>query len=132
MIEEREEKLLRYAPDIYLEKFINLCQSDIKEKRKTGIIPGVNIPEQWLKVILNRKESCICATPWNKDMKKTVEDTIKTSINNRLIESINMFEGYLRTQKQRIDEGKNDLYNIQRKLKRAMDYLMRWRGGRMV
>lgn len=116
IIEEREEKLLRYAPYIYLEKYIDLCLSDIQEKRKIGIIPGVNIPEQWLKVIINRPDTCICATPWNKKMEEAIKDAIKTSINNSLIDSINLFEGYLQTQKQRIEEGKIDLYNIQKTL----------------
>lgn len=123
LIKEREEKLLRYAPYIYLEQSIDLCLSNIKEKRNIGIIPGPNIPRRCLEIILNRKNSCICNNSWTEDMRRYIKELMKKSSNDVLIDSINKFEAYLIEQKKRIKEGKNDLYNIQRQLLNLNDQL---------
>jgi len=116
LIEERSEKLRRYAPVIYLENEINLCLLDIREKRQLGIIPGTSIPERYLKIIVSRHDSCICETPWNHKMHKTINELIKTAKKHTYFETINKFEAHLERYSQTVIEGKRELYRIQKEL----------------
>jgi len=116
LIQEREEKLLRYAPILYLEEAIDLCLSDIKKKREMGLIPGTSIPQQYLKMVLDREDKCICGTDWEKKMKDEVKRLISISQDNKVIEALNVFEGYLKEQKKRIKEGKDEITRIQTEL----------------
>ncbi len=116
LIEERSEKLRRYAPLIYLENEINSCLLDIREKRQLGIIPGTSIPEQYLKIIVSRHNSCICETPWNHKMHKAIDGLIKTAKKHTYFETINKFEAHLELYNQNLTEGKSELYRIQKEL----------------
>ena len=116
LIEERSEKLRRYAPVIYLENEINLCLLDIREKRQLGIIPGTSIPERYLKIIESRHDSCICETPWNHKMHKVINELIKTAKKHTYFETINKFEAHLERYNQSVIEGKRELYRIQKEL----------------
>lgn len=116
LIDERSDKLQKYAPLIYLENEISLCLNDIREKRNLGIIPGTSIPEQYLRIIINRPENCICGTSWNHDMRKEINELIKTAKKHTYFETINKFEAYLESFIQSIREGKKELYEIQKEL----------------
>lgn len=116
IIREREEKIIQYAPYIYLEEAIDLCLFDIAEKRELGIIPGSSVPRQFLKMILERKENCICGTKWTPEMKTNILKLMKTAQDNELIETMNIFEGFLHAQTKRIQEGKKEIQRIQDEL----------------
>lgn len=116
IIQEREEKLLRYAPILYLEEAIDLCLSDIQEKRKMGLIPGTSIPQLYLKMIIEREEGCVCGTTWDEKMKNDINKLISHSQDNKVIEVLNIFEGYLKEQKKRINEGREEITRIQSEL----------------
>jgi len=116
LIKEREEKLVRYAPLLYLEEAIDLCLSDIQEKREIGLIPGVNVPKQYLNMILNREDGCVCGTSWDEDMKSELVRLISISQDNEIFEVLNRFEGYLKEQKKRVKEGRNEISSIQSEL----------------
>ncbi|MHA1756131.1 MAG: AAA family ATPase [Promethearchaeota archaeon] len=118
LIKKREEKLMDYAPYIYLEEAIDLCRLDIKKKREFGIIPGSTLPKRCLQLILEKNDGCICGTaPWTEKMRKTIENLIKnSSADDKLTKAINNFETSLIWLKDKINEGKKELFEIQKEL----------------